>query len=158
MTEPPPAFDNITDIAELLPHERPMMLLERLLDAGHSHLCCEVIVRQDGLFDDGESVPAYLGLEYMAQTVAAFSGLCARRRGEPVKLGFLLGTRNFSTNRSRLPCLQRLRVSARQLLQASSGMASFDCAVEGESVSQSARISVYEPEDPARYLASGEAA
>ncbi|MFV0477603.1 MAG: hypothetical protein ACK5ME_07210 [Parahaliea sp.] len=135
----------IDDIAELLPHDRPMMLLDKLLDANESSLCCGLVVRNDGLFDDGDSVPAYLGLEYMAQTIAAYSGVQAYYRGEPPKIGFLLGTRNFSSNCSRIPCGATLTIEAKRVVQAASGMASFECTVQGENIQQQARLSVYEP-------------
>ena len=145
---------DLPDIARLLPHERPMMLLDRLL-AGDDHgVSCEARPRGDGLFDDGAgAVPAYLGLEYMAQAVAAFSGLRAYRHGREPSLGFLLGSRHFRTNVASLPCGQPLTVSAQQLVQSTNGMASFECRVEGEAILQTARLSVYEPAEPARYLA-----
>ncbi|WP_116367608.1 3-hydroxylacyl-ACP dehydratase [Parahaliea mediterranea] len=150
MTELP----DIADIARLLPHERPMVLLDRLLAGGDEGITCEASPRDDGLFDDGDgTVPAYLGLEYMAQAVAAYSGLRAHREGRSPRLGFLLGSRHFRSNVTRLPCGQPLQVSAQQLVQSASGMASFECRVEGHNIVQSARLSVYEPADPARYLA-----
>lgn len=142
-------------IADLLPHNLPMLLLERLLEAGDDFLTCEVVVRSDGLFDTAGRVPAFLGLEYMAQAVSAFSGFHAINRGRAVRLGFLLGTQKFSTNVSAIDCGEVLRVNARCVMQSKDGMGSFDCTVVGESIEQSARISVYEPVDSADYLERG---
>lgn len=143
---------DIADIAELLPHDRPMMLLDSLVAGDDAGVTCTAQPRNDGLFDDDSSVPAYLGLEYMAQTVAACSGLRAYRRGEPPRLGFLLGSRHFKTNVTRLPCHQTLTISVHQTVQSDSGMASFECQVTGDGIQQAARLSVFEPADPERYL------
>ncbi len=143
---------DIQDISELLPHDRPMMLLDELLAADDSSLHCALTVREDGLFDSAGSVPAYLGLEYMAQAVAAYSGYQARLKGGQPKVGFLLGTRNFQCNSPRLSCGARLEVSAHCVVQAASGMASFDCQVSGAGIAQSARLSVYEPGDTDAFM------
>lgn len=132
-------------ICELVPHAGPMLLLDRVLEVGDDYLVSEVVVRKDGLFDEAGRVAAFLGLEYMAQTISAFSGWQARQQGERVKVGYLLGTRRFTTNVGDFACGDVLRVTARRVVQDSVGMAAFDCMVEGELAMQSATLSVYEP-------------
>ena len=73
-------------ISELVPHAGRMLLLERLLDSGADYVTCEVLVRADGMFDRDGRVPAWLGVEYMAQTIAAYSGLQAQASGQPLRL------------------------------------------------------------------------
>jgi predicted hotdog family 3-hydroxylacyl-ACP dehydratase len=119
-----------------------MLLLDRVLEVGDDYLVSEVVVRKDGLFDEAGRVAAFLGLEYMAQTISAFSGW---QQGERVKVGYLLGTRRFTTNVGDFACGDVLRVTARRVVQDSVGMAAFDCMVEGELAMQSATLSVYEP-------------
>ena len=140
------------EIAELVPHAGPMLLLQRLLDSGDDYVVCEVRVRRDGLFDSDGRVPAWLGIEYMAQTVAAFSGLQARKDQEPLKLGFLLGSRRFETNVPDFACGDVLSVTARRLVHGSSGMGAFECEVQGSGVQQSATLSVYQPPDASDFL------
>lgn len=129
-----------------------MALLDHLVSADEEQVTCELTVRADGLFDRDGKVPAYLGLEYMAQAVAAYSGYRARRQGQAVRLGFLLGTRHFSSNRGYFQCGERLRVRARKLMQSGGGMASFECTVTCGDTRQQARLSVYEPPDASQYL------
>ena len=145
MSELPP-------IAELVPHAGPMLLLQRLLEWGDEYVVCEVQVRSDGLFDSAGRVPAWLGMEYMAQAVAAFSGLQARREQEPVKLGFLLGSRRFETNVQDFTCGDVLLVTARCLVHGSSGMGAFECEVQGDYAKQSATLSVYQPPDASDFV------
>ncbi len=139
-------------IEQLVPHARPLLLLDRLLDSGEESLECEVVVRSDGLFDTNGEVPALLGIEYMAQCVSAYSGFAALQEGRPIRLGFLLGTRKFTTNVASFACGTSLRVRTECVMSSDDGMASFDCSVVGDGVLQTARISVFEPEDATHYL------
>lgn len=140
------------EVAELVPHASPMLLLQRLVECGDDYVECEVQVRSDGLFDIDGRVPAWLGIEYMAQTVAAFSGLQAHRVREPIELGFLLGSRRFVTNVQDFVCGEILRVTAKRLVHGKSGMGAFECKVQGEHVKQTATLSVYKPADITSYI------
>lgn len=139
-------------IEKLLLHAEPMLLLDSILGSGHDYLECTLQVREDGLFDSNGQVPALVGIEYMAQTVAAFSGLQAIKRQEKPRLGFLLGTRKFSSNVAAFACGTVLTIKVRQLLQGSDGMAAFDCTVAGAAVQQAATLTVYEPTNPEKFL------
>ena len=140
------------NISELTPHVAPMLLLDGLVDANSDYLVSELSVRCDGLFDQDGSVPAYLGLEFMAQTIAAYSGYQARLRGASVKPGFLLGTRRFNTNVGCLPCGEKLIVTVNRAVHGESGVAAFECTVSGNGVEQSATLAVYEPPDAKAFL------
>lgn len=140
------------EIAELVPHAGQMLLLQRLLEVGDDYVVCEVLVRSDGLFDSEGRVPAWLGIEYMAQTVAAFSGLQAYRDRTPVKLGFLLGSRRFETNVQDFACGDVLRVSARRLVHSGSGMGAFECEVQGDCAQQTATLTVYQPPNASDFV------
>lgn len=134
-------------IEKLVPHAAPMLLLDALVASGDGYVECELVVREDGMFDAAGRVPAWLGMEYMAQTVAAYSGLQAHLKNERVKPGFLLGTRRFETNIEDFACGDILRVTAKCIIHGSSGMGAFECKVEGRLALQTARLAVYEPPD-----------
>lgn len=136
-------------IAELVPHAAPMLLLDRIVESGDDYLITELTVRADGLFDIEGSVPAFLGLEYMAQSIAAFSGLRSYRSGEPIKMGFLLGTRRYESNVHNYPTGDILRVTAKEIVYGDTGMAAFECKVQGPQVLQTAVLTVFEPADQA---------
>ena len=89
----------------------------------------------------------------MAQTVAAFSGFQAIRRGEKPRLGFLLGTRKFFTNTAEFNCGTSLTIRAHQVIKSSDGMAAFECVLEGINVEQTATLTVYQPANPEQFLA-----
>lgn len=134
-------------VEKLVPHAGPMVLLDEVCEHSDEHIACRVKVRADGLFDSGGAVPSWLGIEYMAQAVAAFSGYAARLRGENVKIGFLLGTRRFETSAASFTCGETVTVRARQVVLAGGGMSAFECAVSGKHIEQRAMLSVYEPHE-----------
>ena len=83
-------------LAELVPHAGDMLLIDDILACDESGIETRLVVRP-GLFTDAAgALPAWIGVELMAQSVAAFAGCQARRRGEAPALGFLLGTRQFA--------------------------------------------------------------
>ena len=145
-------MNELPAIKVLVPHAVPMLLLDKLVEGGEDYLICELIVRGDGLFDTEGRVPAWLGMEYMAQTVAAYSGLQAHKRGEPVKLGFLLGSRRFETNVADFACGDILQVTVRRVVHGSSGVGAFECTLEGMEARQTTTLSVYEPADQENFV------
>ncbi|NVL44969.1 3-hydroxylacyl-ACP dehydratase, partial [Pseudomonas syringae pv. actinidiae] len=91
-------------LAELIPHAGDMILIDQVLDFDEEQINTRLTVRADGLFNQPDgSLPAWLGIELMAQSVAAYAGCQARSKGEAVKLGFLLGSRKFDCNVARFP-------------------------------------------------------
>ncbi|MGH8495506.1 MAG: 3-hydroxylacyl-ACP dehydratase [Gammaproteobacteria bacterium] len=85
-------------ISELIPHREPMILIDRVLEAGDDFLVAEVVIRRRIPFFDGElGVPAWVGLEYMGQAIAALAGLRAKRAGLPMLPGLLIGCRRYSS-------------------------------------------------------------
>ena len=65
------------DIRSLIPHSDAMVLVDRVIAVDEESLCAEVRIRPDSLFCMANGVGAWIGLEYMAQTIAAFAGYTA---------------------------------------------------------------------------------
>ena len=106
-------------IASLLPQSQGMVLLDRVVEVSEDAIIVELTVRDDGLFSSSDhSVPAWVGLEYMAQAIAAFSGYHRKCRGEDIVLGFLLGTRHYQCSVGCFPCGTHLRVRAEKIIEA----------------------------------------
>lgn len=78
------------DIETLIPHRRPMRLIDRMVEADPTTMTCAGIVRADDPFvRDGRLDPSGL-LEWMAQTMAA---LVTFRDPRPDTNGYLVGSR-----------------------------------------------------------------
>ena len=64
-----------------VPHRGAMNLLETVERCDDESIVARVRVPDHGLFVGVDGVPAWVGIEYMAQAVAAWSGARARCRG-----------------------------------------------------------------------------
>jgi predicted hotdog family 3-hydroxylacyl-ACP dehydratase len=131
-------------------HREPMLFLDRLTAVGAEFAECEWEVREDfPLVVAGRGVPAYAGIEYMAQCVAVHSGARANVRGQEPPLGLLLGTRNYEC---RIPYFEvggHFKAVCEELVRDSQGMGSFACRIEAEgSIIAEANLAVFEtPEE-----------
>ena len=142
----------LPDVRTLVPHAGPMVLIDRAISADEENLCAEVRIRPESLFCVNGAVGSWVGIEYMAQAIGAWAGYTARLRGEPVKPGFLLGTRRYECVR---PCFligTLLRIYVRRLLQEANGLASFECRIEDErGVVARGNLSVFRSSEPAEF-------
>ena len=140
-------------ISNLVPHRGPMLLIDRLLEDTSELVRVEAIVKPDQLFLTPEGLPAWVGIELMAQTVASWAGLRALEKHEPVKLGFLLGTRRYECSRPFFSVGSRLEIEAREELVADNGLAVFACRLmlEGELIA-TAQLNAFQPPNVEEYL------
>ena len=102
-------------IAELLPHAGPAVLLDAVLEQQPDSLRARVrIGPQHPYFEAGRGVPVWVGIELMAQAIAAHAGLTSLRSGMPVRKGMLLGTRRYQASVSYFETSAELEVEARR--------------------------------------------
>ena len=140
-------MNDLPNLAELIVHEAPMILLDELVDAGPNQVHCRVTIQESGLFFDAQTrvVPGYVGIEFMAQAVAVWAGYHAWKRGEKPPIGFLLGGRNYQCETSAFVEGMELDIHAEQLMK-SENMASFRCSIQHNGVVQATcDLNVYEP-------------
>lgn len=123
-------------IRELVPQRPPMLLLDRVVARTGDTLVCATTVAADWLLVEGDahgptspSMPAAGLLEVMAQAVAALHGLQGRERGEPVRVGLLLGCRELALHVARVRVGATLRVTVRQVFGMDQ-VAEFGCRVD----------------------------
>lgn len=140
-------------ISAIVPHTGKMCLLDRAVDGDAESMCCEVTIKDDGLFFKDGGVDAWVGIEYMAQTVAAWAGWRARLRGEAPQIGFLLGSRRYECSQPRLALGQTYRIDVHRQFQADNGLGQFDCSIQldGQIVA-SATLTVFEPANAEEFL------
>ena len=122
----------LPNIRDLLPHSGPMVLLDQVVAADDESLCAAVRVREDSLFYADGAVGGWVGLEYMAQAIGAFAGFQARLHGEPVRIGYLLGTRHYECKQPSFALGSLLKIYVKRVFQSDEGLASFDCQIEDE--------------------------
>jgi predicted hotdog family 3-hydroxylacyl-ACP dehydratase len=103
-------------VGELIPHARGMLLLARVLEHGPEHAVCTAMPVASELFRDAAGqVPAWVGLEYLAQCVAVYGALAARAEGRPPRMGPFIGGRRLALRVSHFEPEQVLRVTVRHL-------------------------------------------
>lgn len=137
------------DMRELVPHTGDMVLLERVLAADKDSLCAEVTIGADTMFCDGAGVGSWVGIEYMAQAIAAHAGYTAILRGEPVKIGYLLGTRRYHASVPMFAIGSVLRVHVQRAVQGENGLSAFDCSIvaaAGGAPLATGTITVFQPD------------
>jgi predicted hotdog family 3-hydroxylacyl-ACP dehydratase len=141
-------------IEQLLPHRAPMMLLDRMIDATATTCTCEVTITPQTLFSEAAGVPAFVGLEYMAQAVAAYGGYKAHLAGEPIGLGFLVGAPQFKTDCQFFRCGQTLRIQVSHIWGGNKLMRFHGTIQDAltENLLQQADLTVFKPQEEALYL------
>lgn len=138
---------------ELIRHRNEMQLIERLLEASDEDAVSELRIGADSSFYlPGLGVPAYVGVEYMAQTIAAYDGAMQLRLGSKPGLGFLLGTRRFKSDRDYYVAGDHITVRVTSVFN-DGEMASFECSLSVNSAeSATASLNVYRPNDEADFF------
>ncbi len=137
-------------ISALVPHSGPMSLLEEVLEHSRERTVCSVEPAGSRLFADPDGrVPVWLGLEYMAQCIAAHGGLAARSLGEPPRPGLFLGTRCAEFGSAYFRRDEALHVTAVHY-RGEIGLVAFDCdvrAAAGGETLVKGRMNVYIVDD-----------
>ncbi len=150
MTKPFP------ELAEVLPHTAPMILLDNIVDWQQGKVLCSLVINENShLFNDLEqSVPVYACLEYMAQTVAALAGLEARACQQEVEVGFLIGTRKCQFEQSCFTIGTRLFISAERVYAEEDGLAVYACEVKDQQDNMicRAQLNVFQPKNAVEFV------
>lgn len=140
-----PLFDSVRD---LLLHRPPMLFLRRLSEWSETTVSAEVDPADSAILADAHGqVPAWVGIEYMAQMVSAFAGIDNLRRGREPQLGLLLGSRRYQSRVASFAPGQRLRVEGREIYRDENNLVLFDCRIfDGEEELVSAEVKALQPE------------
>ncbi len=142
---------------DVIAHRAPMLFLDRMLAIGADEAVAETIVTPaNPLFVPGRGLPAYTGLEMMAQAIATIDGFKRNASGEGAKIGFLLGCRRYTVDREVFAEGTKLRIAAKMVF-GDGEMFAFECRIDGEGGEEIARanMSVYAPKDPDKFLREG---
>jgi len=127
--------------------ESPMILIDKVIDVTELSIHCQVQINTSGLFFDAQinATPAWVGIEFMAQTVAAWSGYHANEKGQESPIGFLLGSRRYHSECNEFPLGSILDIYAEQLM-VNEGMAAFSCLIKCDGdVLASSQLNVFVP-------------
>jgi 3-oxoacyl-[acyl-carrier-protein] synthase-1 len=118
-------------VAELLPHAGAAVLLDAVVEQRADSLRARLrITPAHPYFEPGRGVPVWVGIELMAQAIAAHAGLIARRSQNPPKKGMLLGTRRYEASVAYFTEGTELEVQAhREFGEDAGGVAACVCSI-----------------------------
>jgi len=134
-------------IIDLVPHGDAMSLLDSVESHSSSGLVAAVTITKDSLFCEATGVPAWIGVEYMGQAIAAWAGIEARSEKRPVKIGFLVSTRRYESPISYFPIGDKLLVSVEQITENITGLRVFACKINLRDMEIAANLNVYMPDN-----------
>jgi predicted hotdog family 3-hydroxylacyl-ACP dehydratase len=141
-----PAFEPIEAI---LPHRGTMLLIERVSAFSDAALTAHARVQSDAWYADAAgAMPAWIGIELMAQAIAAHVSLLAMRAGGSARPGVLLGSRSYA---AQVPVFARgaaLRIDVTEVLRSTEGHGAYECTIDHDGARcADAVIKVFQPSD-----------
>lgn len=125
-----------------------MVLIDTLLSYNEDSALAEFTIKKNHIFaDDSGNVPSLVGIEMMAQTIAAFAGSRHKKNKEEIRPGFLIGSRIFES------FIESFSIDKTYIVQViplfiEETLGSFDCTISDKntnSICLKARLNVYEP-------------
>jgi predicted hotdog family 3-hydroxylacyl-ACP dehydratase len=136
-------------VHEVLPHRGTMLLIDTIERCTEAAIEVRATARRDAWYADGDgAMPAWIGIELMAQAIAAHVGLLAMHAGGRARPGVLLGTSGYKAHRSAFDAGADLRIGARELLRGDEGHGAYECTIHiGDRCCAEAVVKVYQPND-----------
>lgn len=140
-------------VEQLVPHRGAMSLLDQITGLGEDWLEARAQITADNLFLVNGEVPAWVGVEYLAQAAAAFMGSVKGQGAGPARIGFLTGSRKYQCERPAFIVGSTLTVTVQRIGEADNGLAMFEgsvvCQPPMEQVfTAHGRLTVFEPGEP----------
>ena len=141
-------------VEEVVPHRGPMSLLDEIVDYGEDWLRAAVTPRPGASFAGADGVPAWVGIEYMAQAASAFGGIEQVQRGEQPSIGLLIGARYYRCVQDFYSFGTALDAHVRIAMRDAEDFAAYDCRIElaGREIA-ACTLKAYRPRDLAPLLA-----
>lgn len=144
-----PAGAAFPPVEDVLPHRGTMRLVDEIVACDDEAVAVLASVDPQGWYADAQgAMPAWLGIELMAQAIAAHVGLIAMRAGGRARPGVLLGASRYEAHICAFASGARLRIEAKELLKSEQGHGAYECtiALDGRCVAQ-AVVKVFQPTD-----------
>lgn len=133
-------------VAKFLSHQPPMLLVDELVEAGEDYAIAKLRVTRELLFSTDLGLPTWTTIEIMAQTISLYSGVNWHQKGQPPRLGFLLGTKRMAFNTAHFPLNSEITIRVKKKYR-HKHVWFFDCELKCEDQVISSTLNVYEPVD-----------
>ncbi len=140
----------IENVAPLVPQSGEMVLIDRVTDFGEDFLTGEAEIRPNHILLKEGKFSTFAGIEIMAQGVAAWAGIQTRRRNEPVRLGYLLGSRKLHIHQPEIAVGTQIKIDVKMSIQDVTGFGVFDCQLIDKATHKvllAGALNVFSPKD-----------
>jgi len=149
----------MTLVADYIPHQPPMRLIDEIISAADDRVCVAAQITRDNIFFDPAEggVPAWVGIEYMAQAAAVWVGRHCEQLGRPIQPAFLISSRQLTAEVPVFAEGEALRITVIAAL-VEPPIVAFRGSITIESGQKlvEAIFSAYQPEDVTDYLNKGQ--
>lgn len=147
------------EVNDYLPHQPPMRLIEFIASSSDLRVTTLTRITTESTFysADAGGVPAWVGLEYLAQTAAVWVGLDDVRHGRRVDPAFLISARQYTANEPVFAAGQDLLAEVKvEMIE--QDIVAFSGQITGanDRVMANAFFTAYRPEDVWSYLGAAE--
>ncbi len=139
-------MDNKDYLATILPHKKPMILIDDIVDYSldEKWLKTCVTITQDSMFYNKEikGIDSVIGIEFMAQTIGCYAYF--RKNLKEPQIGFLLGTRLYNNAIEKFELGKTYYIEVKEVFVAE--IYSFECFIYNEENKEvaSATVNVYQ--------------
>ncbi|MFT4069578.1 hotdog family protein [Paraburkholderia sp.] len=136
-------------IDALIPHRGSMLLIDAVDTFADATLSAHASVDPHAWYADADgAMPAWIGIELMAQAIAAHVALLALRGGGRARPGVLLGSRSYRALQPAFRRGARLRIHVSELLRGEAGHGAYECTIDdGDARCAEAIIKIFQPAD-----------
>jgi predicted hotdog family 3-hydroxylacyl-ACP dehydratase len=136
-------------IEAIIPHRGTMLLIDAVNMFDEDTLSARATVHADAWYADVEgAMPGWIGIELMAQAIAAHVALVAMRGGGSARPGVLLGSRSYKACQPSFASGAQLLVHVTELLRSEEGHGAYECTIhDGGVCCAEAVIKVFQPAD-----------
>jgi predicted hotdog family 3-hydroxylacyl-ACP dehydratase len=140
-------------VEDLVPHRGTMSLLDSIDDYGPDWLRASVTPRRTDLLAQERGIPAWVGIEYMAQAASAFGGIEQLQQGLKPSIGLLIGSRYYRAVQTFLDFDTPLVVLATIAMRDAEDFAAYDCKLsDGDRRIAECTLKAYRPRDLSPHL------
>jgi predicted hotdog family 3-hydroxylacyl-ACP dehydratase len=144
-------------VEEILPHRGTMLLIDAVLACDDESLVARAHVQSDAWYADADgAMPAWIGIELMAQAIAAHVGLREMRAGNRMRPGVLLGSRCYEAHLPAFAHDALLQIEVKELLRSEEGHGAYECVIRHDDVlGAEAIIKVFRPREFQSFIEEG---
>jgi predicted hotdog family 3-hydroxylacyl-ACP dehydratase len=136
------ALQALPDVSELLMHRPPMLLIDQVQSFDAESVTMLYTPQTQAWYADSDgNMPAWIGIELMAQAIGCHVALNKRLQQQAPKQGVLLGSRRYLATVPAFTGNRQLCIYATLVFRDESGLAAYDCTIYD---------TISEPADPAR--------